>query len=208
MNSINMLDNMDAITTSVSIVITLCFILIIFFYKEYTSIHLIVSLGVLSALLGFLYYNINPSKLYMGDTGSQFLGIFLAAMGVKYFWNFTDTGLVGIAAYPTKQIIVTLLIFIIPITDTTTVFINRIGKGQSPFIGGKDHTTHHLSYRGLSDRQVALAFTLISLVSLFFIWIIINFLQNWSIFYFILFLCYILGVSGWLYYNTKTTKAQ
>lgn len=206
MNSINMLDNMDAITTSVSIVITLCFILIILFYKEFESIHLIVSLGVLSALLGFLYYNVNPSKLFMGDTGSQFLGIFLAAMGIKYFWNFTDAQVM--VSYPSKQLIVTLLIFIIPITDTTTVFINRISKGKSPFVGGKDHTTHHLSYRGLTDRQVALTLTFISLISLVLIWVIITFLQQWSIIHFVIFLCYILLVGGWLYSNTKTTKSQ
>jgi UDP-GlcNAc:undecaprenyl-phosphate GlcNAc-1-phosphate transferase len=206
MNSINMLDNMDAITTSVSIVITLCFILIIFFYKDFTSVNLIVSLGVLSSLLGFLYYNINPSKLYMGDTGSQFLGIFLAAMGIKYFWNFTDTP--AMVSYPTKQLIVTLLIFIIPITDTATVFINRIARRKSPFIGGKDHTTHHLSYKGLTDSQVALTLTFISLISLFLIWVIIYYLKDWSIIHFFIFLSYILLVAGWLYYNTKTTKAH
>jgi UDP-GlcNAc:undecaprenyl-phosphate GlcNAc-1-phosphate transferase len=126
-------------------------------------------------------------------------------MGIKYFWNFTDAQVM--VAYPTKQLIVTLLIFIIPITDTTTVFINRIAKGQSPFIGGKDHTTHHLSYRGLTDKQVAFTLTFISLVSLLLIGVIIHFLKEWSTIHFIIFLSYIFMVSGWLYYNTKSTKS-
>lgn len=204
MNSINMLDNMDAITTLTSAVIIVCSILVIIYLKEFTSIHLIVSLGVLASLLGFLYYNFSPSKLFMGDTGSQFLGVFLAAIAIKYFWNLTDDQ--GIEYPLTKQLIVVLLIFIIPIIDTTTVVINRIARGQSPFIGGKDHTTHHLSYRGLSDKQVAAIFTIISLISLLFIWIMINLLKQWSIMYFFAFCGYILLIFTLLYYNTTITK--
>jgi UDP-GlcNAc:undecaprenyl-phosphate GlcNAc-1-phosphate transferase len=43
---------------------------------------------------------------------------------------------------------------VMPVMDTVTVFLHRMRRGQSPFVGGKDHTTHHLAYLGLSDRQV------------------------------------------------------
>jgi UDP-GlcNAc:undecaprenyl-phosphate/decaprenyl-phosphate GlcNAc-1-phosphate transferase len=152
MNSINMLDNMDAITASVSVFIILGALVSLYVGHDFSNVHVIILLGALGSILGFLFYNWHPSKLYMGDTGSQFLGILLAFIGIRYFLNAPDFGGNHI---PSKQIIVTLLAFLVPITDTTTVFINRIARKQSPFVGGKDHTTHHLSYLGLSDSQVA-----------------------------------------------------
>ena len=57
-----------------------------------------------------------------------------------------------------------LAIFALPLIDTTTVVINRLLRGQSPMVGGKDHTTHSLSHIGLSDKQIAFIFGIISLV--------------------------------------------
>jgi UDP-GlcNAc:undecaprenyl-phosphate GlcNAc-1-phosphate transferase len=205
MNSINMLDNMDGITTTVSIFIVLSAILSIALFNQYSDLHILLLLGVLGGLLGFLFYNWNPSKMYMGDTGSQFLGFFLAAIGITYFWN--NKGVGGDEAQ-TKQIIITILAFIIPIIDTTTVTINRLKRGQAPYIGGKDHTTHHLSYLGLTDRQVALFFALISLISFIFIFIIIDFIDNWNYTYTILFSLYIILLFVGLYSVTMTKKAK
>src|SRR6185436_7376101 len=139
MNSINMLDNMDAITTIVAINIVLGSILLIILHHDFENMHLIILIGVLSSLFGFIYYNWNPSKMYMGDTGSQFLGVFLAAMGIMYFWNDSYTTQ---PIAPMKQVFTAVLAFLLPIIDTTVVVMNRLSKGKSPFIGGKDHTTH------------------------------------------------------------------
>lgn len=203
MNSINMLDNMDGITTSVSISVILAVLYMVISKGELNSIYFITLLGVLAALLGFLYYNWNPSKMYMGDTGSQFLGVFLAAIGILYLWN-------GHAEInfriQTKQFIVALLVFIVPIIDTTTVTINRLLKGQSPFVGGKDHTTHHLSYLGLSDRQVALTFFGLSFLSVIFLVIIDQFIERWNYWHFGLFIAYFLILFGFLYGLTRVNK--
>lgn len=167
MNAINMLDNMDGITASVAVVILLtmagCFVI-----SSYTSeFYFILLSGIICALLGFLYFNYFPSKMFMGDSGSQFLGIFLAAMGIIFFWNLEP--LEAIKINPSKKVIMALLAFIVPIADTTTVVINRLARGHSPFIGGKDHTTHNLVRIGLKDRQVAMVVTVISLISGFII---------------------------------------
>lgn len=205
MNSINMLDNMDGITTMVSISVILAVIYMLITKGEVLSIYFITMLGVLAALLGFLYYNWNPSKMYMGDTGSQFLGVFLAAIGILYLWN-------GHAEInfriQTKQFIVALLVFIVPIIDTTTVTINRLLKGQSPFVGGKDHTTHHLSYLGLSDRQVALTFFGLSFLSVIFLIIIDRFILRWEYIHFAIFLSYFLILFGFLFGITRVNKAK
>lgn len=168
MNSINMLDNMDGITTIVSIVI-LCFVI---FLNQKLNLILtplpILSLGILGALLGFLVYNWHPSKMFMGDTGSQFLGCFLAVVGIDYCWNsFSLVNNIWQAANPAVLGFTTVaLVFILPLTDTITVSINRIRKGKSPFVGGKDHTTHHLFFKGITEKRIAILFFGIGLIGL------------------------------------------
>jgi len=206
MNSINMLDNMDGITASVSISVILGGLYMIWSRGEVQSIYFITLIGVLAGLLGFLYFNWNPSKMYMGDTGSQFLGVFLSVVGILYLWN----GHAGPEfRIQTKQFIVALLVFIVPIIDTTTVTINRLLKGKSPFVGGRDHTTHHLSYLGLSDRQVAFVFIGMSLLSLTFLIIIDKVIgAGWDYLHFALFMAYFLLLFGFLYGITRVNKAK
>jgi UDP-GlcNAc:undecaprenyl-phosphate GlcNAc-1-phosphate transferase len=57
-------------------------------------------------------------------------------------------------------------VFILPITDTITVSINRIKRGQSPFVGGKDHTTHHLFFKGITEKRIAILFCGIGMTGL------------------------------------------
>jgi UDP-GlcNAc:undecaprenyl-phosphate GlcNAc-1-phosphate transferase len=154
MNSINMLDNMDGITATTSATIILGFIIVIFSDGSINqNFYLVMMIGVFGSLLGFLYFNWNPAKIYMGDTGSQFLGVFLAAGGIVYFWKFK---LPTPEHFQIQQFIIPLLFFVVPIIDTSTVTIRRLLRKQSPFVGGKDHITHHLAYLGISDRNVAI----------------------------------------------------
>jgi UDP-GlcNAc:undecaprenyl-phosphate GlcNAc-1-phosphate transferase len=92
------------------------------------------------------------------------------------------------------------LVFIIPLSDTTTVTINRILAGSSPMVGGKDHTTHFLCKRGLSERMVFYLFAIISFVSLFLAYQLIFNYSN-IIFYISILIAVIFFLS--LYLNTK-----
>jgi UDP-GlcNAc:undecaprenyl-phosphate/decaprenyl-phosphate GlcNAc-1-phosphate transferase len=179
MNSINMLDNMDAITTSISISIILGLITVVFAKNLYVNnFNLVMMVGVMGALTGFLYFNWHPSKIFMGDTGSQFLGVFLAACGIEYFWQFKDnTGDV----IELKQFVVPMLMFIVPLIDTTTVTVRRLMRKQSPFVGGKDHITHMLFYFGLKERKVALTLITISLTSIPLCYLILTNIIVWNI---------------------------
>jgi UDP-GlcNAc:undecaprenyl-phosphate GlcNAc-1-phosphate transferase len=177
MNSINMLDNMDAITAIVSIIILLTTIIIMTLSGNFINIYYFTLLGVLASLVGFLFFNWHPSKLFMGDTGSQFLGVFLAFVGIRFFWNVSWA---EISSPIAGNFILIMAIFALPLIDTSTVVVNRILRGQSPAVGGKDHTTHSLTHAGFSDRQVAIIFGLIS--SLFSIMVIygISFDQSYQ----------------------------
>lgn len=162
MNSINMLDNMDGITAGISVTILFSFLLALAIEHRFFSVDTFICMGLIGALIGFLFYNIHPSKMYMGDTGSQFLGIALAAVSILLLWNHHDQE--G-PAFQFKQLLPPLMAFSIPIIDTATVFIRRIARGQSPFVGGKDHTTHHLAYLGFNDRTVMYIMVIASLFS-------------------------------------------
>lgn len=196
MNSINLLDNMDGITTIVSIAIIMSAILIAELNNDYHNINVFLLLGIMAALLGFLYFNWHPSKMFMGDTGSQFLGLFLAAIGIMYFWNAPDVHGNNIQS---KHFFLTILTFAIPIIDTTTVVINRLWKGKSPFVGGKDHTTHSLFFMGLTEKRIAILYFGICLVSMFFNFLIVKCITNWSNLHIILFSIYFILLFWFLF---------
>jgi len=172
MNSINMLDNMDGISCIVSILA--CFFMIgvnitLFNGGTYATT---LNLGVLGGLCGFLIFNFHPSKMFMGDTGSQFLGLFLAVMGVDYCWNSQASPRVN--GFPIANIVIVLLVFLLPLTDTITVIVNRLKEGRSPVVGGKDHTTHHLFFRGLTEKRIALLFLSLGTVGIVFAYLLVT----------------------------------
>ena len=164
MNSINMLDNMDGIVSSVSLVSLGLALMIIFSSKNQNLTDIILITAVAGALIGFLFFNWNPAKIYMGDTGSQFLGAFLSWVSIQYFWQFRDLAEGG---FQVKQFLIPALAFIIPLIDTVTVTLRRLARGVSPFVGGRDHTTHHLAYLGIKDKNVVRIMIGISVVSAF-----------------------------------------
>jgi UDP-GlcNAc:undecaprenyl-phosphate GlcNAc-1-phosphate transferase len=206
MNSINMLDNMDSITNLIALSI---------FGGAFISMMLLGISGflpfmmmfVFAGSLSFLYFNWHPSKMYMGDNGSQFLGALLAFLGILFFWNAIPLEAENFGTN-SKQAIIVLLAFIVPITDTTTVTINRLIRGQSPFVGGRDHTTHYLSYAGLSDRKVAAILFLINAISVGMALYIIHYITNWNSLWFWSFFTWVFIIFAGLYSLTKIVKPK
>ncbi len=204
MNSVNMLDNMDAIASIVSILILSTAGIIIYSSGSHNNIHFMILLGLIGSISGFLIYNWSPSKLYMGDTGSQVIGLLLAAIGIIYFWN--DSISLRPTLLPSKQILVVITAFILPIADTTIVVINRIFAGRSPFIGGRDHTTHNLFFRGIPEKKIAFLFGGIGAVSLISVCIIEMKTTQWGIEEFSLFSIFPIAVFFLLFAATKIKK--
>ena len=204
MNSINMLDNMDAITSVVSIFILACGLVVHLLNGGAQSLQMVIIVGVMAAVAGFLFFNWNPSRMYMGDTGSQFLGVYLAFVGVQCFWN--EPARNG-TMEPMRQVVTTLIVFLLPIVDTTTVTINRILRGRSPFVGGRDHTTHHMSYAGLTDQQVAMIFGALGTLSLFFTFVIVRLIPVWKSIHTVVFIVYAVLLFGLLFGLTKLKRS-
>ncbi len=190
MNSLNMLDNMDGITASVSLFILLGILTLAALDGQMALAFCVIAVAMLGGLLGFLHYNWHPSRMFMGDAGSQLLGVLLAALSIIYVWHFRDTeyGIVSL-----RQLLLPALLFLLPIIDTTTVTVRRLWRGQSPSVGGRDHTTHHLAYCGLSDAQVALVFVALSALHLCLVYYVHRYLfPIWQPAYTLLLIAYMI----------------
>ena len=202
MNSLNMLDNMDGITgTTVFFILATCIVSSWIIFPFNINIWILIMISVLGAVVGFLSMNIHPSKLFMGDAGSQFIGLFVAFFGIKFLWNIgsSDPG----SIHPSwLGLCVTLVAFTPAAVDTLTVVINRLKQGKSPMVGGKDHTTHHLVYAGLSDRRVWLVFVLIGLLSSLLAIMMVHLVSLEAYLPVLFFVVYFLFVFVLLYRNT------
>ena len=205
MNSVNMLDNMDAIAAIVSICIFTTSALLLFISGGQSNIHFLILIGLIGSLSGFLVFNWHPSQLYMGDTGSQVIGLMLAAVGIIFFWN--DANPVSTSFSISKQLLTVVIAFILPLADTTIVVINRLLERRSPFIGGRDHTTHYLFFRGITEKRIAILFAGIGACSLALVYVIkTRYAASWSIEEFSLFSIFPISVFFFLFAITKLKK--
>jgi len=142
-NALNFMDNMDGLATSLSIVISLSLFILSYLNSQYLVAAL--CMAVAAACIGFLFWNRRPASIYLGDAGALYLGFLLAAISIRVDINF-DTEII--------VVLVSLLIFAIPLIDITQVVISRVVKGKSPFEGGRDHLSHLLLNKGLSEGKV------------------------------------------------------
>jgi UDP-GlcNAc:undecaprenyl-phosphate GlcNAc-1-phosphate transferase len=163
-NAINFFDNMDGAAGGISALSGFGFAVIGLQNGQYfvAAFGLVLS----GACVGYLFWNWNPAKIYMGDAGALFIGIILAALAVRV----DPVSVNGIGAF-----FVPIGVLALPILDTTTVVIDRLRRKVSPFEGGLDHLSHRLRRKGLSVRQ-----SVTTLCSIQSISILIGFLINMS----------------------------
>ena len=145
--SFSILDHMDGLCAGISAV-GAAFFFISATLNGQTMVRTLAA-ATLGAALGFLRWNFNPAKIFMGDGGAMFLGFLMATLGLKIR---PETG------QGTVMWLVPVLILGVPIFDTTLVSISRARRGLLPFTSpGKDHTAHRLSNLGLGHRGAVLA---------------------------------------------------
>jgi len=145
-NAVNFLDNMDGLSAGVAGMASAYFLLLAALSGQYLVGSLTAAL--LGACIGFLFYNFNPASIFMGDTGSLFLGFVLAAVGIKLRFP---------TNIPAVTWMVPVLVLGVPILDTSLVIISRLRRGKNPFTTpGRDHLSHRLVKMGYSRREAVL----------------------------------------------------
>ena len=151
-NAFNLLDNMDGLSSGVATIAAAFFTLLAAMSDQYLVGTLAAALC--GACIGFLVYNWNPARVFMGDTGSLFLGFLLAAVGIKLRFPANSAGITWM---------IPILVLALPVFDTTLVFFSRLRRGKNPLTAaGKDHVSHRLARRTGSQREAVLLCYLIT----------------------------------------------
>ncbi|MGB5499580.1 MAG: MraY family glycosyltransferase, partial [Maribacter sp.] len=151
-NSFNMIDGIDGLAGAIATISSVAFG--IFFLLNENYLLVLVSCILIGALLGFLRYNLSESrKLFMGDSGSLFLGFLLAYQGISFLvLNESETASFTITNAP----ILLLAILSFPLLDTLRVFAIRAKEKRSPFSPDRNHMHHRLLDLGLTHKQATL----------------------------------------------------
>ena len=151
-NALNLLDNMDGLSAGIASIAAAYFTLLAAMSDQYLVGALAAAL--FGACVGFLIYNWNPARVFMGDTGSLFLGFLLAAVGIKLRFPANSASITWM---------IPILILALPVFDTVLVFVSRMRRGVNPLTTpGKDHVSHRLARVTGSQREAVLLCYLIT----------------------------------------------
>lgn len=184
-NAINFIDNMDGLAVVVTGSICIQFILFTYYLDQNKLTD--ISIILLFSILGFLILNFPPAKIYLGDSGSMFIGFCLGFLSILFTWNAGGQSMFNYTITPA------LLFFTIPVLDFFIIFDYRVRNKISPTVGGTDHISHRLLNLGLSETKTLSMFFIYSFIC--FVLISISALQgsmiSFSIYLFILFATFI-----------------
>ncbi len=161
-NAINLSDGLDGLAGGISLIAFTCFGFLAYQRADIESFTL--CLVLTGSILGFLRYNTHPAEIFMGDTGSLFLGYCLGTLSIA--GNFKSV--------TAMTLITPVLVLLVPIADTLWAIIRRVRQGRSPFSADKHHFHHKLLNKGMNQEQtvsvlyavsVALAITAVALAN-------------------------------------------
>ena len=189
-NSINFIDNMDGLAVVITggISIQIVILTYIFSQNKLTDISII----LLFTMLGFFVFNFPPAKLYLGDSGSLFIGFLLGFISILFTWNNADNQILSYVISPI------VLFFTIPLLDFFVIMHYRISNKLSPTTGGTDHISHRLLALRFSEKKVLFLFFIYSVIN-FILIICFVMLEGWlSVFSFLLYVVQLIAMFNYL----------
>ena len=151
-NAVNLIDGLDGLACGVSTISSTTLLVIALTVAEPDIALLMAALA--GSCLGFLPYNLNPAKIFMGDTGSTFLGFILATVSIQGLFKF----------YTIISFAVPFLMLGLPIFDTCFAILRRVSKGQSPMAPDRGHIHHRLIDMGFSQKQTVAVLYVVSAI--------------------------------------------
>lgn len=154
-NALNLIDGLDGLAGGISSIASVSLIVICVIFNKHST--LIPLVAIAGATMGFLPYNMNPAKIFMGDTGALFLGYMLATLSVDGFFK----------SFAAISFIIPLIVLGLPLFDTSFAIFRRMLKGQPIMKPDRSHLHHKLVDAGFSQRQaVGILCTISGLFSL------------------------------------------
>lgn len=153
-NAINLIDGLDGLSCGISAISSVT--LLVSLIHTDTPFGVILMIGILAgSCMGFLPFNFNPAKIFMGDTGALFLGYSLSVLSIMGYFKLN-----AIVTFW-----VPFLVFALPLVDTTFAFVRRILTGRSPFSADRGHLHHRLIDRGYDQKHAVLILYAVSGIS-------------------------------------------
>lgn len=140
-NAVNFIDGLDGLAAGVSAIMSVSLVFISVRVGEYPIA--VLGIALMGSCFGFLPFNFNPAKIFMGDTGSTFLGFMLATLSIQGVFK----------SYAVISFAVPVLILGLPLFDASFAMIRRILQGKSPMVADRGHLHHRLVDMGFSQKQ-------------------------------------------------------
>ena len=151
-NAFNLIDGIDGLVGVTGVIVSL--ILGIMFVQMGQPVYACIAFSIVGATGGFLFFNLTPARIFMGDTGSLLIGFISAILSLKFI-ELNKVGGVNEVFYNSAPAIA-VAILIGPIYDAIRVFLIRVWNGNSPFIGDNNHIHHRMLLLGLTHLQTTL----------------------------------------------------
>ncbi|WP_257657337.1 glycosyltransferase family 4 protein [Parapedobacter lycopersici] len=153
-NAFNLIDGINGLLGSVSVIVSLTFGYVFFRMEEHGLALLAISMA--GSILGFLRYNAGRARIFMGDAGAYTIGFIISVLAIQFIElnKAQDAGLTG--SFVQSVPAVAIAILIIPIFDTLRVVVIRLSQGKSPFIADRNHLHHRLLDTGMNHTQATL----------------------------------------------------
>lgn len=154
-NAVNFIDGLDGLAVGVSAISTAAMLAIALLASE-GQVTLVLA-ALLGGCIGFMPYNLNPAKIFMGDTGATFLGYIMACLSIHGLFKF----------YAIISFAIPFLILGVPIFDICFAIIRRLAHGQNPMQADRGHVHHRLIDMGFDQKQsVAITYMLTAILGL------------------------------------------
>ena len=191
-NAINLIDGLDGLACGVSAICATSLLVVSILHAD-ASIMMITAILV-GSCIGFLPFNSNPAKIFMGDTGAMFLGYTLSVGSVVGVFKFTAV----------VSFVIPIIIFGLPLFDTLLAILRRVIHGKSPFSADRGHLHHKLVDMGLNQKQsVTILYAVCSILGILAIM-----LSEDKIVSSIIILCVavVIGIINYVFFNSKKTR--
>ena len=140
-NAVNLIDGLDGLAVGVATISSLTMLVIAMLVSE--NVVALMMAALAGGCIGFMPYNLNPAKIFMGDTGSTFLGFVLATVSIQGLFKF----------YTIISFAVPFLMLGLPLFDTCFAILRRLAKGQSPMAPDRSHVHHRLIDMGFNQSR-------------------------------------------------------
>jgi UDP-N-acetylmuramyl pentapeptide phosphotransferase/UDP-N-acetylglucosamine-1-phosphate transferase len=173
-NSHNLIDGIDGLGGGIGILASLFFGY--WFYKAGLYQWAAFSFILTGSVFGFLWYNFSPAKIFMGDTGSLIIGLYVAVLAI----NFVEHSIVisDVVYWEDAIPVIAAAVLVVPLYDTLRIFILRMFKGKSPFEADHDHVHHHLLSAGFTHSQTVVFLLSLNVIILGSTIVLSNYVSN------------------------------